>query len=273
MDENEITLPYEFESADAIPQGFEKAYQVREDGTARLRMTLDGQEVQNLGGLRKAHEETNGKLSKRAEQLRAMEEQLGRYTDPDTGERFDPDEIRQAFAKIRSGKVKEEGDVQALVQKAREEAVKQSASQLKEERELRAKLEAQIGEKEITGEVFRGCAGTSADPDLVNLWVAGHVAELRRDEDGRMVAVVKGENGNPRLSMREGREGQNMTVEEYVKDVLPQEKPSLFPSKAAGGGPMGASGVGAKSASRYSGMEGTSKLTAALNDRLAGKGR
>lgn len=271
MSDDNVTLPYEFESADSIPEGFRNAYEVTEGGGARLRMTLDGRQVQNLAGLMKAHEETNGKLSKRADEMRALEERLGRYKDPESGEYLDPDEVRSSLSRLRSGQVKDESEVQAAIQKARQDAAKEALAQRDEERNLRLQVEEQIAEEKLDSAAVLAGAKTTCPPDVVVTLVRQH-AKMVRDDGGKLGAVVLNDDGNPRLSLRDGSAGESMGIEELVQDVLPQLYPNFFPSKAEGGSPRGRSGQAATS-DRFRGMRGRSKLTAAVSNGKANQGR
>lgn len=135
-------------------------------------------------------------------------------------EDFDPEEyknLRAAQVKAAEDRAKAEGNFKALETQLTERHSKELAKREAREKSLTSALEDYL----IDGAATRALAEAKGAVDLLLPHVAAQMAVI--EEDGRFVAVVVDDHGNPRLS-EQGKPGTRMTVEELVQAMKADQR-------------------------------------------------
>lgn len=219
-----MTLQYEVESLEQVPEGLREHY---EEQNGRYVLRLEGApQAPAPAGLVSALE----KLKRERSELR---ERLRRYGD------LDPEAAREALTRLAEAEqARQQGQDPALVRVQRE--YQQQLTQIREqltalERE-RDETRRQLERREIEAAFDAAAQRHRVRPAyLDDVRLRAQHAAIR---DGRVVLL--GADGEPLLSRRTG---EPLTPDEWLAEIAPQ-KPDWF-EQASGGGARGGAGRGA----------------------------
>lgn len=216
-----LQLPNGVDDPSSLPEGLRPYYAKNEDGRWRPRIPSDdaGFSFERTAPLRTALESTKAKLEEtrgRLSQLQGLSERLGDR---------DLDELLSVEEKVRSGSYTPKDELERREAAVRKQLAEKYDGQVSDLRKENESLHTELHRTYIESSTVRLCAEMGAAAELL-LPVVNSMAQVREVEDveGRKVrrAVVLNENGQPRVSLREGDSGL-MTIEELVKEVLPKD--------------------------------------------------
>lgn len=263
-------INWEVSDLDGVPESIRDSYTKTDGGTYRLAglKLPNGQKVENLPALLSAHESIRSEKSDVERKLKSVGEKLSAYVDED-GNQLDADEVRAVLARVRSGKVKDSGEVEKAVDAARKQAAEEFSGKLKALSEKADRYQEQLRSDKLDREAMVAASKTTCPPTVAARLVRDF-ADVVESDDGTFQVVIRNAEGAPRLSTREESAGDPMTVAEFVQDILPQEYPDFFPRRATGGGPSGKST--ATTSDKFKGLSGAGLVRAAMANK-ANQGR
>ena len=264
-----MAIPTDFASPDDAPDFLKEHLKKRDDGRWAVQMrTVDGQEIGNVAGALSSLETIKTEKSTLADQLRDVSSRLERYKDGD--DYVDPEAAINALKGKTSGQLKDAEEL-AAAQEAIEQRLRESFEDKIKTRDATINSQGEtLKELMITSNALSALSGKCPEPGLLLPHIAS-ACQLRDDGNGGIKVVVMKEGSDaPRVSMRDGQEGQEMTVEEYCQDILPKKFPLAFPSRGEGAGPSGrsAGSLGKQNLRSQKGIKGTNLLKEARSRQL-----
>lgn len=261
-------LHWEVSDLESVPEAIRESYKQGEDGKYRLGglKLPNGQSVENLPGLLQAHENIRSEKTEAERRMKEFGDKLKAYVDEE-GNDLDPNAVRDAMRRIKSGQVKDSGEVEKAVEAARKQAAEEFSGKLKATSEQNEKLRETVSGLLIDSEAVKA-AGKTTCPGEVATMLVRKFAKVEETSDGTHRVVILNNDGQPRISTREASSGDVMSVEEFVQDVLPRDFPDFFPNKAAGGNPSGNSST--KRGNKAAGLRSAALLRHAMASQSGG---
>jgi hypothetical protein len=239
----------------SLPEALRKEYKEIAEGKHKGKWMLDvkmseGFALEDVAGLKSSLE--NARAERDAE--RAKFKAIGNHK---------PEEIAEAVSRLEEIKSWNPDKKAEEAVKSREKQLNDKFSQ--EQKALQDQLKArenEINELLVTSEATRAITEQGGNVQLLLPHVVSKI-QVRRDGSGKPKAVVLNDDGNPRISMKQGANG-DMGILEYVESFKtnPTYAPAFKASGASGGAGSQRKNEGGmpSSATNTDGMSAVDKL-------------
>lgn len=235
-DNTTIELEPTYDNLEAVPEAQRSFYLHRDDGSYVLNVgPRNGMRLENVDGLRNTVQATRAERDTARRALTAF----GDITPKDvTALRQEIETLQEQVSKGSKGK-KAGGDDETLRQ-----LQEKHAGELAKKDTLVSKRTSQLEKELVDGQILRHLPeGTKRNVVLPAL--RGIIRTQAADDGALITKVFESEQAQtPRMTNREGST-EDMTVEEFMKDVFPKDFSDFVPgTRQSGGGGHGSEGSG-----------------------------
>lgn len=235
------------DSLDGLPEDVQKEYK-QQDGKYILDVTpVSGYELGNTEDLKKKIGDTNLKCEDAIKTRDAAKQKLKAFEGVDPTEvatmKTQLEKFKNIDPNLDPDKLVEER-AKALMADKLADTNKKHEQALSDEKANSASLKEQVRKNLIISGAKSALAKHKGSEKLL-LPTVINASLMIADEEGNFTAGIKGDNGEPKLSMEAGNNG-NMTIDEYVKIMSEDEDyaPAFGGTGSTGGGGGGGGGGG-----------------------------
>ena len=209
-------------------------------------ITVDGKDqtwsLDNVGGLK-------NELADRKERHQKSQARVEELEKTITGKDEELDKLRNA---------KPDEKVAAAHKAEIDQLKTKHSDELKKRDEREGVLTGAVDKHARRAAVRRALAKHTKDADAAELMLPHVMSQTDMiEEDGEFVVIVKGKDGNPRISMKENSGTDRMTVDELVGTEMAKDKRFALAFPGSGAAGSGSSGTG----SARGGSVDTSKMS------------
>ncbi|MEO0481176.1 MAG: hypothetical protein AAF196_17035 [Planctomycetota bacterium] len=262
-----MAIPTHFDSADDAPEFLRDHLVERDGGKFAVEMLIPGgQKIGNVAGVVASLETIKAEKDAEATKRREYEEKLKPY-EVEEGRYIDAQQARDAIDKLTSGKFKDSDELKAAEQAIEARLNESYAGRLSERDEQIVTMSGQLQSMMVDAVALKALSQTNCANSNLLMPHIRDMVKVVDDGKGGLKAQVMKADGTPRVSLREGQEGQDMSVEELCQDLLKDQFPEVFPSKAQSAAPGARSGQRGKTRLRDT-MKGNSLFQAARRKEL-----